>query len=137
VQQLFLPNQRTAYKCSKQNLVHTTTVHGSMKFAFSSYRACNERFMHSKRVRTGFKIGTSACLCMQDTLDTDQISVPELAGRLLVPTGNVNLFTNELDIVRADFCYNLLAPKWAGVLGGFDVYTRSHCVVAITSLRID
>ncbi|NJR42542.1 MAG: hypothetical protein HC767_07615 [Akkermansiaceae bacterium] len=74
---------------------------------------------------------------MQETLATDQISVPELAAKLLVPTGNVWLFTNELDYVRAEFCYNLLAPKWAGVLAGFDVYTRPNCVVAITYLRLE
>jgi hypothetical protein len=76
-------------------------------------------------------------LFMQDTLATDEISPTAFVEELLLPTGNVWLFTNELDVVRADFCYNLLAPKWAGVLAGFDVYTRSHCVVAITSLRIE
>jgi hypothetical protein len=74
---------------------------------------------------------------MQDTLATDEISPTALRVELMEPTGNVWLFANELDVVRADFCYNLLAPKWAGVLSGFDVYTRSHCVVAITSLRIE
>ena len=67
---------------------------------------------------------------------TEDISVPELAADLL-GGGNVWLFTNQLDNVRADYCYDLLAPKWAGVLGGFDVYTRTHCTTAITALRID
>jgi hypothetical protein len=48
---------------------------------------------------------------MQDTLAIDEISVPEPADKLLVPTGNVSVFTNELDIVRTDYSYNLLAPK--------------------------
>jgi hypothetical protein len=74
---------------------------------------------------------------MQDTLATDEISQPELAAKLLVPTGNVLLFANELDIVRSDFCYNLLAPKWAGVLAAFDVYTHSHCVTAIDSVFVE
>jgi hypothetical protein len=74
---------------------------------------------------------------MQETLATTEISPAELAEMLLVPTGNVFLFTNQLDVVRGDFCYNLLAPKWAGVLGAFDVYTRSHCTAVIDSLRLD
>lgn len=79
-----------------------------------------------------------ACTCMQETLATEEISVPDIAARTeFAENGNAWLFTYELERERQDFCYNILAKKWAGVLGGFDIYTRTHCTVAITSLRID
>jgi glyoxylase-like metal-dependent hydrolase (beta-lactamase superfamily II) len=67
-------------------------------------------------------------------LDVEAAAVETLASALLP---NVWLLFNEVGIQRNEYCYNLLAPKWAGVLGGFDVFTRTHCQVAITWTRLE
>lgn len=73
---------------------------------------------------------------MQESLITEEIPVPEIVARTgFEENGNVWSFVYELERARQDFCYDILAKKWAAVLGGFDVYTRSHCSVAMNFIR--
>eukprot|EP00892_Ulva_mutabilis_P001043 jgi/Ulvmu1/1093/UM106_0009.1 len=64
------------------------------------------------------------------TLDTSAIAPEALAA------GNLWLFTSELNRAFADRCFQILAPKWLGLMAGFDVYGRSHCLVITDFLRI-
>lgn len=89
-------------------------------------------------VQQGLEFVRDVVQAANETLATEEISVADVAARTeFAENGNAWLFTYELERERQDFCYNILEKKWAGVLGGFDIYTRTHCTVAITSLRID
>jgi glyoxylase-like metal-dependent hydrolase (beta-lactamase superfamily II) len=46
------------------------------------------------------------------------------------------LFDTYLEEV-AGFAEEIVLDKWLGVLGGADVWTRSHCLAMIESIRID
>lgn len=51
--------------------------------------------------------------------------------------GNLWLYTSELGRTYADTCFQTLKPKWTELVAGFDVYGRSHCLVATDYLRVD
>ena len=46
------------------------------------------------------------------------------------------LFDTYLNAV-AQNCAEKTVPEWSGKLGGVDIFTFSHCFVAMESLRID
>lgn len=66
------------------------------------------------------------------------IGVEELYEELFVSTGgNAWLFQNQLDQIRAEMCFEQVLPKYGGLLGGFDVFTRAHCILAMNFLQFE
>lgn len=74
------------------------------------------------------------------TLANEELSIPAVAAGIVPKLGtadNVYTLINEQQILQAEFCYQLLAPKWAARLGGFDVWTRGHCRTVVFQLSLE